>query len=114
MSTFFNDVRFAIRQLFKRPAGTVIILVTLSLVIGTVSLVFGIVQHEHNARMPFPGIVLVLHDTEHKAHQREIAVPATVPAEWHMNIRCTGFGIIYRHLNYHRLRFSARSISMVR
>lgn len=49
-----NDLKFALRQLFKRPAGTVIILVTLSLVIGSMSLVLGVIQHESNVMMPFP------------------------------------------------------------
>lgn len=49
-----NDLRFAFRQLLKHPAGTAIILVTLALVIGTMSLVLGVIQHERSRWMPFP------------------------------------------------------------
>lgn len=49
-----NDLTFAFRTLLKRPGGTVIILITLSLVIGTMNLVLGVLQHERTAWMPFP------------------------------------------------------------
>lgn len=49
-----KNLKFAFRTLFKHPGGTVIILLTLSLVIGTMSLVIGVLKHERNAWMPFP------------------------------------------------------------
>lgn len=50
-----NDLRFALRQLLKHPASTAVILATLALVIGTMSLAFGVVQFEQSRRMPFPS-----------------------------------------------------------
>jgi hypothetical protein len=49
-----NDLKFAMRQWFKRPGGTIIILATLTLVIGTISLALGVNQQERAAWMPFP------------------------------------------------------------
>ncbi|MBI4661090.1 MAG: ABC transporter permease [Verrucomicrobia bacterium] len=49
-----NDLKFAFRQLLKRPGGAAIILATLALVIGTMSLAFGVIQHELAKWMPFP------------------------------------------------------------
>ncbi|MBX3744799.1 MAG: ABC transporter permease [Verrucomicrobiae bacterium] len=49
-----SNIRFAFRTLLKRPGGTLIILITLSLVIGSMSLVMAVLQHERTAWMPFP------------------------------------------------------------
>ncbi len=49
-----NDLKLAIRQIGRRPGGTVVILGTLGLVVGAMALVLGIISHETAAYMPFP------------------------------------------------------------
>jgi putative ABC transport system permease protein len=41
-------------MLWKRPGGTIVIICTLGLVIGALSLVLGVIQHERSAWVPFP------------------------------------------------------------
>ena len=76
-----NDFKFASRQLFKRPGGTIIILVTLSLVIGTMSLVLGVMQHERNAWMPFPEPDEVVRVWQVDKNGPRDSIPAAVYAD---------------------------------
>lgn len=54
MSTILNDIRFALRMVWKRPGSTIVIVCTLGLVIGTLSLALGAIRHERSAWVPFP------------------------------------------------------------
>lgn len=49
-----NDLKFAIRMLFRKPAGVLIIIATLALLIGGAGLALGFIQHEVSAWNPFP------------------------------------------------------------
>ena len=49
-----NDFKHALRQIRKRPGGTIVILGTLSLVIGAMGLVLGLIQSDRSRWMPFP------------------------------------------------------------
>ncbi|MHC4165566.1 MAG: ABC transporter permease [Planctomycetota bacterium] len=54
MRTLWQDIHYAYRMLWKRPGGTIVIICTLGLVIGALSLVLGVVQHERSGWLPFP------------------------------------------------------------
>ncbi len=49
-----SDLKFAFRQLLKSPGSTTIMLATLALVIGALSLALGIVEQQRLTFMPFP------------------------------------------------------------
>ncbi len=49
-----NDLKVALRQIRKRPSGTLVILGTLSLVIGAMGLILGLLQSDRARWMPFP------------------------------------------------------------
>ncbi len=49
-----NDLKFAIRMLFRKPGGVLIIIATLALLIGGAGLALGFIQHEMSAWNPFP------------------------------------------------------------
>ena len=50
-----NDLKVALRQIRKRPSGTLVILGTLSLVIGAMGLILGLLQSDRARWMPFPN-----------------------------------------------------------
>ncbi|UCF17116.1 MAG: ABC transporter permease, partial [Phycisphaerales bacterium] len=54
MRTLYQDICYGFRMLWKRPGGTIVIICTLGLVIGALSLVLGVKRHERSTRLPFP------------------------------------------------------------
>ncbi|MDA7644878.1 ABC transporter permease, partial [bacterium] len=68
-----NDFKHAFRQIRRRPGGTIIILGTLSLVIGAMGLILGILQSERTRWMPFPNhdeVVRLWHVSKNGAQDR--------------------------------------------
>ena len=60
MDAFLNDIRYAIRNLLKRPAFTIIATVTLALGIGANSAIFSAVYSLLLKPLPFPEIERVI------------------------------------------------------
>lgn len=54
MGTLSHDLRCAFRQLWKGRGNTIVIVCTLGLLTGTLSLALGAIQHQRSARLPFP------------------------------------------------------------
>jgi predicted permease len=68
-----NDFKHAFRQIRKRPGGTIVILGTLSLVIGAMGMILGILQSERTRWMPFPNydeVVRLWHVSKNGAQER--------------------------------------------
>lgn len=75
-----NDLKFAIRMLFRKPAGVAIIIATLALLISGAGLALGFIQHETNVWVPFPKSkeIVRLWRFDHKKPEQEF--PAAVYA----------------------------------
>ena len=68
-----NDFKQALRQIRKRPGGALVILGTLSLVIGAMGMILGLIQSDRARWMPFPQsdqVVRLWHLTKHGAQDR--------------------------------------------
>jgi putative ABC transport system permease protein len=76
-----NDVKFAFRQLAKNPGGSAVNLATLALVIGTISLTLGLIQHELTAWMPFPEPSRLVRFWQFGKDRPQEDFPASVYAE---------------------------------
>lgn len=48
------DVRFGLRKLAKAPVSSIVVILTLGLIIGALTLAMAVIEHEKHARMPYP------------------------------------------------------------
>ena len=65
MSTFINDIKYAFRQLLKKPGFTVVVIITLSLGIGAVTAVLSVMNGTFRRLFPYEKPdQLVLFDTQ--------------------------------------------------
>ena len=93
-----NDLKHAFRQIQKRPGGTIVILGTLSLVIGAMGMILGILQSERTRWMPFPNydeVVRLWHVSKNGAQDR-------VPHETFVGLtdQVSGFRVLGAMGNY--------------
>ena len=78
-----NDLRFAIRQLFKSPGFTLLAVVTLALGIGMNTAIFSLVHDLFLRGLPFsePGQIVRVYG---EAKERDLKqLPFSVPKFWH-------------------------------
>ncbi len=68
-------------MLWKRPGGTIVIICTLGLVIGALSLVLGVIQHERSAWLPFPDADHLVRLWRISKQTQGATFPASVYAE---------------------------------
>ncbi|HTG18113.1 MAG TPA: hypothetical protein VK747_22900, partial [Blastocatellia bacterium] len=84
MDTLIQDVRYAVRMLFKSPAVTAIAVVSLALGIGANTVIFSVINTVLLKSLPYAdpdGIVLVWGDTPNEGSHRN-QVSATDVHDW--------------------------------
>ncbi|UCG58010.1 MAG: ABC transporter permease [Phycisphaerales bacterium] len=92
MGALRQDLRYALRMLWKRPGGTIVIICTLGLVLGGLSLALGMIQHERSAWLPFPDADHLVRLWRIRKHGPLPRFPASVYAE--LSQRVQGMGPI--------------------
>src|SRR6266480_3096352 len=89
-----NDVRFALRQLRKSPAFTVLAVITLALGIGMNTAIFSLIQDLFLRGLPFsePGRVVRIYGESKERDLKQM--PSSVPKFWHYRDGQTVFSSI--------------------
>src|ERR1051326_6040047 len=78
-----NDLRFAIRQLFKAPAFSALAILTLAISIGMNSAIFTLVHQLFLRGLPFADPQRVIHVYQEDKSRNIDQGPTSVPRFWH-------------------------------
>ena len=100
MTTLFEDLRFALRMLFKSPAFTIIAILTLALGIGANTALFSVVNGVLLNPLPYPHSGQLLAIDERDAGQDKAPISYLNFLDWQHQNKAFSSIAMYRHEDY--------------